>query len=165
MRKLLTVALAIVTSGAVAALIAGSEQSTEMKPAEHGLFTPTAIEWKDGPPSLPPGAKVAVLEGPPSKEGPVTFRLWMPDGYKVMPHWHPAVEHITVISGTFNLGMGDQFDKAKGNALPAGGFAFMPPKMNHFAWTSGETVIQIHALGPWQINYVNPADDPRLAKK
>ena len=74
-------------------------------------------------------------------------------------------EHVTVISGTFNLGMGEKVDKSGGRALSAGAFAFMPPGMRHFAWTTGETVIQLHGTGPWKINYVNPADDPRKTKQ
>ena len=127
----------------------------------HGFLAKEDMKWVDGPASLPAGTKAALLEGDPSKEGPFTLRLQLPDGFSIQPHWHPAVEHVTVISGTFNLGMGEKFDKSKGRALPEGSFAFMPPGMRHFAWTTGETVIQLHGNGPWQINYVNPADDPR----
>jgi len=158
--------MAVLVSGSLTALHAeAGPAGSEAKSAEHALFTPTAIQWKDGPASLPPGAKWAVLVGDPSKEGMVTFRLWLPEGWKVPPHWHPAVEHITVISGTFHLGRGDQFEKEKGSAMPAGSFAFMAPRMNHFGWVETETILQIHAAGPWQINYVNPADDPRLMKQ
>jgi len=93
------------------------------------------------------------------------FLLQLPDGFSIPPHWHPAVEHVTVISGTFNLGMGEKFDKSGGRALSAGAFAFMPPGMRHVAWTTGETVIQLHGTGPWKINYVNPADDPLKPKQ
>ena len=76
-------------------------------------------------------------------------------------HSHPAIEHVTVISGTFNVGMGDKLDPSKSQAIPAGGVAIMQPKMNHFAWTKEETILQVHGVGPWGVNYVNPADDPR----
>jgi quercetin dioxygenase-like cupin family protein len=130
-------------------------------PSDHGSFQPSDIKWIDGPASLPKGAKVALLEGNPTQEGPFTMRLQLPDGFKIPPHSHPAVEHVTVISGTFNLGMGEKFDTSSGRALSAGSFAFMPPGMKHFAWATGETVLQVHGIGPWKINYVNPADDPR----
>jgi hypothetical protein len=139
-------------------------QAEDAKPADHGIFAPDAIGWKDGPGALRPGAKFAVLEGDPAKEGLFTMRLWLPDGFKIMPHWHPAVEHVTVISGTFNVGMGETFDASKGAKLPTGTFAFLAPGMRHFAWVEGDTVVQVHGVGPWQINYVNPADDPRTAK-
>ncbi len=140
-------------------------QSQQSAPADHGIFTPAAIQWKDGPAALPYGVKAAVLEGDPSKEGPITMRLALPAGYKIPPHWHPNIEHVTVISGALNLGMGDKFDETKGNKLPAGSFSFMPPKTAHFAWSEEGCVIQVHAIGPWGVVYVNPADDPRQAKK
>jgi quercetin dioxygenase-like cupin family protein len=119
------------------------------------------IKWQQGPASLPPGAKLALLEGDPAKDGPFTMRLLMPDGYKIPPHTHPKVEHVTVITGTFNLGMGEKFDANAGREMPAGTFGFWPAGMKHFAWTKGETIIQLHGIGPWTINYLNPADDPR----
>jgi uncharacterized protein DUF4437 len=125
------------------------------------LFVPGEIEWKAGPDSLAPGAKVAILEGDPAAEGFFTMRLMVPDGYRVAPHWHPKTERLTIISGTLNLGTGDRFDAAATRALPAGTYSSMPPKMTHFAWTTGETVLQLSSIGPWQVVYVDPADDPR----
>lgn len=130
-------------------------------PADHGVFPPDAVKWQDGPPSIEKGAKFAVLEGNPAQEGLFTMRLWLPDGFQIKPHSHPAVEHVTVVSGTFNVGMGDTFDASKGMTLPTGTFAFLAPQMHHYAWATGDTVIQLHGVGPWQINYVSPADDPR----
>ena len=154
--------LIVVACGiAVAAIAFG--QATQPA-ADHGFLNASDLKWVDGPPSLPSGAKVALLEGNPTAEGPFTMRLQLPDGYSIPPHSHPAVEHVTVISGTFNLGMGEKFDKSGGKSLPAGSFAFMPPGMKHFAWVNGETVVQVHGVGPWKINYVNAADDPRNKK-
>ena len=96
-----------------------------------------------------------------TEAGPVTFRLKFPAGYKVPAHWHPAVEHVTVMSGTLNMGTGDKLDESKTMALPVGSVAIMQPKTPHFAWTKEETVVQVHGLGPWGVTYVNPADDPR----
>ncbi|HYY96142.1 MAG TPA: cupin domain-containing protein [Pyrinomonadaceae bacterium] len=156
-RMFLVAALAI---AAVAFAVGQSMSHT----TDHGFFAPADIKWADGPASLPAGAKVALLEGNPALEGPFTMRVQLPDGFTIPPHWHPAVEHVTVISGTFNLGMGEKLDKSAGRALPAGSFAFMLPGMRHFAWATGETVIQLHGQGPWKINYVNSADDPRNKK-
>ena len=89
------------------------------------------------------------------------LRLQFPDGYKIPPHWHPNVERITVISGTFHLGKGEQFDQRAAEALPTGSYTSMPVGMRHFAWSEGQTTIQIATLGPWKIHYVNPSDDPR----
>ena len=142
-----------------------TEKSAGAQTAEHGLFTPGDIKWTDAPAALPPGAKLAVLEGDPTKKGLYTMRLQMPDGYKIRPHHHLQVEHVTVISGIFNLGMGEKFDETAGHEMPAGTFGFLPTTMKHFAWAKGETVIQLHGMGPWEIIYVNPADDPRHLKK
>jgi hypothetical protein len=125
------------------------------------LYVPSDVSWQPGPSSLAPGAKIAILEGDPSKEGFFTMRLLLPDGYRVNPHWHPKVERLTIISGTLNLGTGDRFDAAATKPLPAGTYSSMPPKMTHFATTTGETVLQLSSIGPWQIIYVDPADDPR----
>ena len=140
----------------------GVEQSAA---GEMGIYPAAQVKWTDGPASLPAGARLAVLEGDPAKEGFFTMRLWLPDGFKVAPHWHPKVEHVTVISGTFNLGMGEKVDQAGSREMPAGTFGFWPAGMRHFAWAKGDTVIQLHGIGPWTITYVNPSDDPRNMKK
>ena len=129
------------------------------------LYPVKEIEWKDGPPSLPKGAKIAVLEGDPSKEGPFVFRVKAPDGYRIPPHTHPKTERVTVISGTFNIGMGDRFDEKAAKPMPAGTYGYWETGMKHFVWADGETVVQLHGIGPWTINYVNPDDDPRNTRK
>ncbi|HSE88885.1 MAG TPA: cupin domain-containing protein [Candidatus Binatia bacterium] len=126
----------------------------------HTMVTPNDLKWADVP-SLPPGAKVAVIEGPLNEAVPFTFRLKFPADYKIPAHWHPAIEHATVISGTVNFGIGDKFDAAKTKPLSAGSVVIMQPKTNHFVWTKEESIVQIHGVGPWGVTYVNPADDPR----
>lgn len=140
-----------------------SAQETET--GDMHLYPPTTIEWKQGPAALPPGAKMAALEGDPTKEGPFVVRFQFPAGYHVAPHTHPKTERVTVISGTLYLAAGEALDRKSAKSLPAGSFGFWPAGMKHTAWSEGETVIQLHGIGPWQINYVNPADDPRNAKK
>jgi hypothetical protein len=135
------------------------------KPAAHGAFTPGDMKWMDGPPFLAPGAKMAVLQGDPGKAEAFTVRLRLPDGYKILPHWHPTTENVTVISGTLHLGTGDMFDDSKGTTLGAGSFGYVGPHMHHYAWSTGDTEIQIHGIGPFAVNYIHPADDPRNAKK
>ena len=126
----------------------------------HTMVTPGDLKWIDVP-SLPSGAKLAVIEGPLNEAVPFTFRLRFPADYKLPAHWHAAIEHVTVISGAFNMGIGDKLDAAKTKRLAAGSVAIMQPKTNHFAWTKEETIVQVHGIGPWTITYVNPADDPR----
>lgn len=132
---------------------------------QHKLYSPSEIEWKEGPPSLPPGAGVARHLGVPKAEGPFVMRLRLPSGYHIPPHTHPQVERVTVISGTFHLAMGDQLERSKAQTLTAGSFGFWPAGMKHTGWAEGETILQVHGVGPWIINYLNTADDPRNAKK
>jgi quercetin dioxygenase-like cupin family protein len=105
-----------------------------------------------------------VLEGDLAKEGPFTVRVWFPDGYRIPPHTHPKVEHLTVLSGVVNFGMGEKFDQTATKEMPAGTFGYWPAGMKHFVWIKGETIIQVHGIGPWNIQYLNPADDPRQRK-
>lgn len=145
----------------VAAVVFGS-----MAPQEAPvLVSPDDVKWADAPPSLPPGAKASVIFGDPSKAGPFVLRAKFPANYKVPPHFHPDTETVTVLSGTFYASMGDTFDGAKGKGMATGSFLALPAKTPHFAYTKEETVIQVSAQGPWSLNYVNPADDPRNSKK
>jgi len=162
--KRVAAVVVLVLSGVASLSVLNTSLAAEQKRAAVGpwtLFVPSEIASKAGPDSLPPGAQVAVLEGDPAKDGFFTIRLRLPDGYRVAPHWHPKVERLTIISGTVNLGTGDRFDAAATKALPAGTYSSMPPKMTHFAWMTGETVLQLSSIGPWQVIYVDPADDPR----
>jgi quercetin dioxygenase-like cupin family protein len=152
-------------SAALLGLALASAQHDSAAPlSDHAIHLPTQIKWADGPPSLPRGAKFAVLEGDPAKDGFFTMRIRVPDGYEIPPHTHPKVEHVTVISGAFNFGMGEKFGRAETKEMPAGTFGFWPAGMKHFAWARGETVVQLHGIGPWSIEYLDPADDPRNAK-
>ena len=132
---------------------------------EHTVYAAADLKWGPAPPSLPAGAQAALLEGDPAKPGPFTIRLKTPAVWKVAPHTHPTAEGITVISGTFALGMGPKFDEAAAREMTPGAFSIMPAAMQHYAWCKTECVVQIHSTGPFEIKYVNPADDPRGTKK
>lgn len=159
-----TRALAVASSLAVVCLSAAT-YAAEHGSADARLHIAEKIEWKDGPPSLPPGAKFAVLEGDPAKEGMFVMRLMVPDGYRIPAHTHPKQERVTILQGKFHLAMGDQPKRESAQLLAAGSYGTWPPGMVHAVWIEGETIIQLHGMGPWAINYVNPADDPRKAKK
>ena len=133
-------------------------------PGQHTLLAPAQLTWGPAPPSMPPGAKMAVLSGDPSKSEPYAVRAQLPAGYTVAPHWHPTDEHVTVVAGTFAFGMGDTLDKSAMTDVPAGGYALMPAQMHHYAVAKTAVTIQVHGIGPFVINYVNPADDPSRAK-
>jgi quercetin dioxygenase-like cupin family protein len=127
---------------------------------DHVMVAPADLKWADVP-SLPPGAKIAVIEGPMNEAKPFMIRLKLPAGYQIPAHYHSAIEHVTVISGTFNIGMGDKLDVKATRPLTAGGVVIMQTGTKHFAWTDAETIVQVHGVGPWTVMYVNPADDPR----
>jgi hypothetical protein len=131
---------------------------------QHVALLPAELTWGPAPPALPPGAQMAVLSGDPGKPEPFTIRAKMPAGYKVMPHWHPTIENLTIVSGTFAVGMGEKFDEKALKALPAGSFASMPAEMRHYAMAQTAVEIQVHGTGPFTLTYVNPADDPRPKK-
>jgi quercetin dioxygenase-like cupin family protein len=122
-----------------------------------------ALKWGPAPAIFPAGAQMAVLQGDPSGTGLFTIRLKLPNGYKFPPHTHPTDEHVTVISGIFRVGMGKIFDASKMMELKAGGFVTAPAQGAHFAMAEGATIVQVHALGPFAMTYVNPADTPPAA--
>jgi quercetin dioxygenase-like cupin family protein len=133
--------------------------------SEHVMFAAADLKWNDGPPALPAGAKIAVLQGDPGKAGLFTVRLKFPTGYKVPAHTHPTAEHVTVVSGTLAMGTGPKFDEGATHEMNAGAFSVMPTGMEHFAICKSECIVQVHAMGPFEVKYVNAADDPRPAKK
>ena len=157
-RKLL---IALVMVGTLC--LAGHRLTIAAHPVAHdkNIFTPQTIPWGPPPPFIASGAQLAVIEGnPAASTGDYTVRLKMPDGYRIAPHWHPQRENVTILSGTFKVGMGDTFDQDKMGSFPPGSFAYLDPDMHHYAMASGEVIVQVHGSAPLQFNYVNPADDP-----
>jgi quercetin dioxygenase-like cupin family protein len=156
MRSILVVVSLFLFSG-----VAVAQGAPSQAPAHAVVVQPDQVTWSPAPPSFPAGAKAAVLEGDPKQPGPFTMRVSFPDGYRIAPHFHPAVERVTVIQGTVRLGMGDKFDAAAFTSLPAGAFVAMQPGTRHFAQAQGNTIIQLNGIGPWKLTYVNAADDPQ----
>ena len=119
------------------------------------------LKWGPAPPFLPPGAQAVILSGDPSKAVPYVLRAKQPAGYKIPAHTHPQDENLTVISGNIHVGMGPKLDETKGETFTAGGYVLVPKDMQHYLWSTEETIIQVHGIGPVDFSYVNPADDPR----
>lgn len=161
MRRLMTVTLIVATGALLGCNSMETQEARQFGPDHHIQYAADRVPWRAGPPSLEPGIQMAMLEGDPAGNGLFTMRLKAPDGYRIAPHVHPNYERITVISGTFHLGEGERFDRAAAKPLGAGSYTTMPPGMRHFAFAEGETVIQITTIGPWEIKYINPNDDPR----
>ncbi|MGH9324237.1 MAG: cupin domain-containing protein [Vicinamibacteria bacterium] len=131
----------------------------------HVLVLPDHGTWGPASPKLPPGAQFAELVGDPSKHGePYVFRAKLPDGYSVPPHWHPMDENVTVIQGVLRLGFGERIDRAAMRELPPGSYTMLPKEMPHYNEMKGETILQFHGIGPYDIAYVNPAHDPRRSR-
>lgn len=155
--------LGLMTLSLVAGAAWAQDGATVMDegPEEPLIYRPADVEWQDGPASFRPGSQFAVLEGDPGEPGLFTMQIRMPDGFEIAPHWHPNVERVTVLSGTFHLGSGEEFDSEATEPLEAGSHFSMPPEMTHYAVAEGDTIIQLSTIGPWEINYVDPEDDPR----
>ncbi len=139
----------------------GAQTAPHAHAGDHRLYAPQEIKWASASAALPKGAETALLYGDPSKEGPFAMRIKFPGDYRVPPHRHSTAEVLTILSGTFVIGMGEAADKGEARPMPAGSFTAMPSGMSHYVRTEGETVIQINSMGPWTVTYVNPSDDPR----
>jgi quercetin dioxygenase-like cupin family protein len=142
----------LVFVGAVA-LLAGSAAQTAAK---------SALDWGPGPPSLPKGAKLAVISGNPNQPGPFVIQLRFPPGYVVPPHSHPTDEYVTVVDGVVSLGMGSVARGGGLKVLGKGKSIVAPANMAHYASTTQGATLLIRANGPFQVTYVDPRHDPRL---
>jgi quercetin dioxygenase-like cupin family protein len=155
-RIVVVAVVAVALLGGIGGTVAGEEEA----PA-HVMVMPDDLDWQPVP-SLPEGARVAVLEGNPAEEGPFTMRLSLPPGYTIPAHTHPVAERVTVLSGTFHIGLGETFDREAAHALPEGALAVMDSGIAMYGFTGEEpTVIQLTGEGPWGITYLDPDDDPR----
>jgi hypothetical protein len=133
--------------------------------SSHEMDHDNEIQWGPAPPIFPAGAQFAVVQGDPSVAGQIfTVRLRFPNGYVLPPHRHPTDEHITVLRGTVLLGFGEDFSQQGLASHPADGFVTAGANMAHFASARGVTEVQVHAIGPFQLTYVHPEDDPTKTK-
>jgi quercetin dioxygenase-like cupin family protein len=142
--------------GCLSSTSAGNSVQGPPSDPQHAVVAPPDVRWK----ALRPGAEIATVSGDPDKAGsPFVIRFRYKGKARIPPHWHPVDEHLTVLSGTFRIGMGESGDESATTVLTAGAYAFVPAKMAHHAWAE-DAAIQVHGIGPFVINYVNPADDP-----
>ena len=118
------------------------------------------LKWGPAPPVFPAGAQMAVVSGDPGKAGPFVIEVSLPAGYKIMPHFHPTDEKVTVDKGTFLVGMGDTFNASKTSTMTKGATGEIKAGMHHYAMAKDATLITIASTGPFAMTYVNPADDP-----
>ena len=157
-------------------LLLGTACLAQTKPSAKTSGTSTTLmpkvvplgteQWGDIPPAAMVGTpsvdfggklQMAVIQGNPMQAGQLfTLRISCTDGAKIAPHWHPTAENVTVIKGTFAIGMGSKWDSSALKDLPTGGFVSAPARMRHFATCKGTTVVQVHGLGPFVVNFVQP---------
>jgi hypothetical protein len=159
----------LLAPAAIIPVLFAQSESEKSKPAakaapKHFMVAPGQAKWTAPPegtirgtPSVDGGGtlRYALISGEPMKPGAsFTIRLECSDGYKAAPHWHPTDENLVVLSGTFAVGTGDQFDPAGLQDMPTGGYTFMPRRMHHFGLCKGETDVLIYGTGPFQINFL-----------
>ena len=135
--------------------IAGAAYSQEKTSAGHGIVRSADLKWTP----IIKGCELASVAGDSSADGaPFTLRLRCAAGTKIPAHWHPTDENVTVLEGTFQVGMGDKYDAAKLETMKPGNFVSMPKEMRHYALSKTATVVQVNAIGPFKVNWVNPSE-------
>lgn len=144
-----------------AAAIFGVAMPLQAAEPHHTVVAADAVKWGPAPPSLPPGAQAAILLGSPAKEGPFVLRLKFPAGFTIPPHRHSEDELVTVMSGRVAIAVGGKLDRTSVKPLPPASFVHLPAGMAHYAWTEVESVVQINGVGPFDVIYIDPKDDPR----
>ena len=145
-----------ISSPALAALLLASASTLHAQKA--------TLRWGPGPASLPPGTRMAIIDGDPARPGPFTIRLELPDGFRVAPHFHPVDEHQTLIVGRIGHGMGDRVDEKSVKWIRPGQSVVLPANAHHYVLTRGRTVVAVSAVGPFTVTYVDKKDDPRVSR-
>ena len=158
-RSIAVIRLVALSLGSAA--IFGAAMQSQAAEQHHTVVPGDAVKWGPAPPSLPPGAQAAILLGNPAKEGPFVLRLKFPAGFIVPPHRHSKDELVTVISGKFAIAAGEKVDRASLKPLPPASFVHLPAGMPHYAWAEAESIVQLNGVGPFDVIYVDPKDDPR----
>jgi len=153
-KKLWKWACVMVSALAVFAATSYSQEKKEGDSA-HKIVRYGDLKWT----GIIKGCDLAPVSGDPNAEGaPFVLRLRCVDGAKIPAHWHPTDENVTVLKGTFLVGMGETFDESKLKTMNVGNFVTMPKEMRHFATCKGETIVQVHGMGPFKVNWVNPSE-------
>jgi oxalate decarboxylase/phosphoglucose isomerase-like protein (cupin superfamily) len=166
--------LALLTSTAGAQTKAPAKTRAAVGNQSSMLVEPGSEKWGEvpaaalvGTPSVEMGGtlRLAVIQGDPTKAGRTyTLRLSCTDGLKIAPHWHPTTENVTVVKGAAAVGMGSKWDDAALKDVSLGGFFSAGPQMRHFAQCKGDTILQVHGIGPFVVNFVSPDENEQPKK-
>jgi len=157
MRKIRLGSVCVALIGIAAVATAAYSQEKKEGAEAHKIVHFGDLKWTP----IIKGCDLAPVSGDSSAEGaPFVLRIRCADGIKLPAHWHPTDEHLTVLKGTFLVGMGESFDEAKLQAMNFGNFLTMPKEMRHFGLCKGETIVQVHGAGPFKVNWVNPSEVP-----
>jgi len=155
MDKIRTRSVCAVLIAIVAFAMALASQEKKESADAHKIVHYGDLKWT----GIIKGCDLAPVAGDPSAEGaPFVLRIRCADGTKIPAHWHPTDENVTVLKGTFLVGMGEAFDEAKLQTMNVGNFVVVPKEMRHFATCKGETIVQVHGAGPFKVNWVNPSE-------
>jgi hypothetical protein len=153
----LRIAMGVVLTPLLLASSVMGQGKTEIVDPTHKIVHFGDLKWTP----IMKGCELAPVSGDPNAEGtPFVVRLRCVDGAKIPAHWHPTDENVTVLKGSFLVGMGETFDESKLQTMNVGNFISMPKEMRHFGMCKGETIVQVHGLGPFKVNWVNPAEVP-----
>ena len=145
----------VVASGLAVFATASYSQEKKAGDSAHKIVHSGDLKWI----GIMKGCELATVSGDPSGDGtPFVLRLRCADGAKIPAHWHPTDENVTVLKGTFLVGMGETFDESKLQAMNVGNFVALPKEMRHFGLCKGETIVQVHGVGPFKVNWVNPSE-------
>ena|SRR5690242_3099204 len=147
----------LVLAAAVIAIAAAAAFAQEKKEATggHGIVRTGDLKWAP----IIKGCELASVSGDMNADGtPFVLRLRCAAGTKIPAHWHPTEENVTVLKGVFQVGMGEKFDASGLQTMNLGDFGSIPKEMRHFALSKTATVVQVNGMGPFKVNWVNPAD-------
>jgi anti-sigma factor ChrR (cupin superfamily) len=145
----------MVLAGIVALAVAASSQEKKESAEAHKIVHFGDLKWTP----IIKGCDLAPVAGDMNADGaPFVLRIRCADGAKIPAHWHPTDENVTVLKGTFLVGMGESFDESKLQTMNVGNFVTVPKEMRHFAMSKGETIVQVHVMGPFKVNWVNPSE-------
>lgn len=143
--------------------IALTALSSPLALSDHsGIHTITteSLKWRKFP-NLPQAIELATVFGDPSKPGPYVFRARMPEGTQLMPHRHPDERRVTVLTGTYLSGVGENYDLGKATEYPVGSFYVTPGNAPHYSFARTDVIVQEEGSGPTGMAYVHDDDDPR----